>query len=84
MVFIDLYDFATYFYSSIIFSEFQNHLSDLGDTVLVCWMLFYSMPRAVLIFSDLILFSYQLSLSGVVCVINKLSSSYTINVYTAC
>lgn len=55
---------------------------NLGTTVLVCWLLFCSRPRTVVIFDDLILFPSHLSLSGVVCVINKLSTSYTINVYS--
>lgn len=70
-------DFSPFLCALIIFSD----LPDPGATVLV--LLFYSWPRTVLIFYDLILFSYQLSLSGVVCVINKLSTNYTINVYTA-
>lgn len=53
-----------------------------GTTVLVCWLLFCSRPRTVVIFDDLILFPSHLSLSGVVCVINKLSTSYTINIYS--
>lgn len=64
------------FSASFIFSD----PLDPGASVLVCWLMFYSRPRTVLIYDDLILFPYQLSLSAVVCVINKLSASYTINV----
>lgn len=56
---------------------------DLRATVLVCQLLIYSRPTTLLIFDDLLLFSYQSRISGVLRVINKLSTSYTINVYTA-
>lgn len=40
----------------------------LGATVLVWWLLFYSRPRTVLIFDDLILFSYTSWAFLVLCV----------------
>lgn len=52
----------------------------LEPSVLTHWLLFYSGPRTAMSFDDLLLFFDKLNLCGVVCVITKLLTCYTINI----